>query len=56
MMKNQNEKQHHTDRYDLSNLVVRRGQAFQVEVIFNRPVQEQESIKIQLATGMFKTT
>uniref|UniRef100_A0A8U8CHL8 Coagulation factor XIII A chain n=1 Tax=Geospiza parvula TaxID=87175 RepID=A0A8U8CHL8_GEOPR len=36
-----NKKEHHTDKYYNPKLIVRRGQAFQIQIDFNRPYQPQ---------------
>ncbi|KFP17316.1 Coagulation factor XIII A chain [Egretta garzetta] len=36
-----NKQQHHTDKYDSPKLIVRRGQAFQIQIDFNRPYKPE---------------
>lgn len=36
-----NKQDHHTDKYYNPKLIVRRGQAFQIQIDFNRPYQPQ---------------
>lgn len=37
-----NKQQHHTDFYNSDALIVRRGQEFQIKIIFNRPYKPTE--------------
>lgn len=36
-----NKQEHHTDKYYNPRLIVRRGQAFQIQIDFNRPYKPQ---------------
>lgn len=50
----ENRKAHHTDDYDIQQLIVRRGQVFDVTLMFNRDYKpEDDVIVVQLATGIF---
>ncbi|CAH1780198.1 unnamed protein product [Owenia fusiformis] len=47
-----NRKEHHTDEYEEETLIVRRGQAFDVNVTFNRAYNaDTDSVTIQFTTG-----
>ncbi|KAA8579884.1 hypothetical protein FQN60_006977, partial [Etheostoma spectabile] len=46
-----NEPQHRTGAYDTPNLVVRRGQEFQVKVTFNRPLAERDDFQLEFLIG-----
>ncbi|XP_067857890.1 coagulation factor XIII A chain-like isoform X2 [Heptranchias perlo] len=49
-----NKKQHHTDLYDCSNLIVRRGQPFQITITFNRPYNsEKDRLWIEFFIGRY---
>ena len=46
---------HHTDEYDNSDMIVRRGQAFDVTVAFDRAFDaENDVIILQFAVGEWK--
>ena len=50
----ENRKAHHTDDYEIQQLIVRRGQEFDVTLTFNRDYKpEDDVIVVQLATGIF---
>ncbi|KAJ7377351.1 hypothetical protein OS493_029710 [Desmophyllum pertusum] len=50
--KDENRRNHHTDKYEHSNLIVRRGHSFDVTVTFNRPYEAlQDTIILQFAVG-----
>ncbi|MEQ2211680.1 hypothetical protein XENOCAPTIV_011929 [Xenoophorus captivus] len=55
MMKGQNESNkidHHTNLYHSDNLIVRRGQEFQVKITFNRPYKPNEDkIAVEFVIG-----
>ena len=43
---------HHTSDYDMSELILRRGQPFDLTVAFNRPYDEStDQVVLQFATG-----
>lgn len=49
----ENRKAHHTDDYEIQQLIVRRGQVFDVTLTFNRDYKsEDDVIVVQLATGI----
>lgn len=41
MYQNMNKVAHHTDAYNLSKLIIRRGQEFIMGIVFNRPFDPQ---------------
>ena len=46
------ENEHHTSKYEHSNLIVRRGQPFEIEVTFNRPYEDtRDEVILQFAFG-----
>ncbi|XP_061588777.1 protein-glutamine gamma-glutamyltransferase K [Cololabis saira] len=48
----QNRMEHHTDLYDGDELIIRRGQAFQVEMELNRPFNnDTDKLHLELKTG-----
>ena len=48
----ENRKAHKTDDYDFQQLIIRRGQVFDVTVTFNRDYRHGDDvILVQLATG-----
>ena len=60
----QNVKEHHTDEFDITDalqnanktesLVVRRGQAFEISVEFNRPYdREHDDLRLVFTVGMY---
>lgn len=47
-----NRKQHHTVLYNSDNLIVRRGQEFQIKITFNRPYKPAEDkFALEFAIG-----
>lgn len=49
----QNRQEHHTDLYHGDELVIRRGQTFQVELELNRPFSaDTDKLHLELKTGM----
>ncbi|XP_051872089.1 coagulation factor XIII A chain-like [Pristis pectinata] len=49
-----NKKQHHTELYNSNNLIVRRGQPFQITVTTNRPYKaEKDKLWIELLIGRY---
>lgn len=47
-----NKQQHNTSRYSSEHLIVRRGQEFQVKVIFNRPYKpNQDQFAVEFVIG-----
>lgn len=51
--KNENRELHKTDDYEQQQLIVRRGQAFDVTVTFNRDYnQEDDILVVQFVTGV----
>ncbi|KAI0217047.1 Protein-glutamine gamma-glutamyltransferase K [Lamellibrachia satsuma] len=48
----ENKRAHHTADYDMTELIVRRGQSFDITVAFNRPYNELfDTVLLQFATG-----
>eukprot|EP00066_Takifugu_rubripes_P029113 XP_011618379.1 PREDICTED: protein-glutamine gamma-glutamyltransferase K [Takifugu rubripes] len=48
----QNRAEHHTDMYHGDELIVRRGQSFQIEVEFNRPFDtDTDKLHLDMRTG-----
>ncbi|NXY22915.1 TGM4 glutamyltransferase, partial [Atrichornis clamosus] len=50
-LKSQNTRQHHTDGYNIKNLVVRRGQPFQVQVSLNRELRAADKLSLRFGIG-----
>ncbi|KAM4793127.1 protein-glutamine gamma-glutamyltransferase 4 [Cyanocitta cristata] len=50
-LKSQNTRQHHTDGYNINNLVVRRGQAFHVQVSLNRELRAADKLSLRFGIG-----
>ncbi|XP_040445659.1 protein-glutamine gamma-glutamyltransferase 4 [Falco naumanni] len=50
-LKSQNSCLHHTDAYNIKNLVVRRGQAFQLQVSFNRAPRTTDKLSVRFGFG-----
>ncbi|NXT90060.1 TGM4 glutamyltransferase, partial [Anhinga rufa] len=50
-LKSQNSPLHHTDAYNIKNLVVRRGQAFQLQLSFNRELKAADKLTLHLSIG-----
>ncbi|XP_077993726.1 protein-glutamine gamma-glutamyltransferase K-like [Glandiceps talaboti] len=47
-----NRRAHHTDEYELNNLIVRRGQSFDITVTFDRPYNEDnDKITLEMKMG-----
>lgn len=48
----QNRVEHHTDLYHGDELIIRRGQTFQMEIEFNRPFSaDTDKMHLELKTG-----
>lgn len=48
----QNRAEHHTDMYHGDELIVRRGQSFQIEMEFNRPFDtDTDKLHLDMKTG-----
>lgn len=48
----ENRRNHHTEKYENSNLIIRRGQSFDVTVAFNRAYNSRtDDIILQFAVG-----
>lgn len=48
----QNRKEHYTDKYHGDDLIVRRGQTFQLELALSRPFNENtDKLHLELKTG-----
>ncbi len=53
--KDENRRAHHTDKYEHSNLIVRRGQSFDVTLTFNRAYEAfKDTIILQFVVGRRK--
>ncbi|XP_033924080.1 protein-glutamine gamma-glutamyltransferase 4 [Melopsittacus undulatus] len=50
-VKSQNCRLHHTDGYTISNLVVRRGQPFQLLLTFSRDLQASDKLSLHFSIG-----
>ncbi|NWV79843.1 TGM4 glutamyltransferase, partial [Dasyornis broadbenti] len=50
-LKSQNTQQHHTDGYNIENLVVRRGQPFLVQVNLNRELRSGDKLSLRFGIG-----
>ncbi|NXD67019.1 TGM4 glutamyltransferase, partial [Eolophus roseicapillus] len=50
-LKSQNCRLHHTDAYNISNLVVRRGQPFQLQLTFSRELQAPDKLSLRFGIG-----
>ncbi len=49
----QNRKEHHTDLYHGDELIIRRGQTFQMELELNQPFNaDTDKLHLELKTGM----
>ncbi|XP_056406403.1 protein-glutamine gamma-glutamyltransferase E-like [Hyla sarda] len=51
MEKESNMKAHRTDNYKSSNLILRRGQEFRIQLHFNRPLQKGDKVEFIAGTG-----
>lgn len=50
--KEENRRAHHTDKYEHSNLIVRRGQSFDITLTFNRAYEaSRDTIILQFVVG-----
>ncbi|NXE19498.1 TGM4 glutamyltransferase, partial [Ardeotis kori] len=50
-LKSQNCQLHHTDAYNIKNLVVRRGQPFQLQVSFSRELKPTDKLALRFGIG-----
>ncbi|NWI53095.1 TGM4 glutamyltransferase, partial [Calyptomena viridis] len=50
-LKSQNTREHHTDGYNIENLVVRRGQPFQVKINLNRELTAADKLSLRFSIG-----
>uniref|UniRef100_A0A8C3K671 Transglutaminase N-terminal domain-containing protein n=1 Tax=Calidris pygmaea TaxID=425635 RepID=A0A8C3K671_9CHAR len=50
-LKSQNSRLHHTDAYNIKNLVVRRGQAFQIQLSFSRDLKSSDKLALRFGIG-----
>ncbi|XP_009704362.1 PREDICTED: protein-glutamine gamma-glutamyltransferase 4 [Cariama cristata] len=50
-LRNQNSRLHHTDAYDIKNLVVRRGQPFQLQLSFSRELKATDKLALRFGIG-----
>ena len=50
-LKEENEKLHHTDKYKVEDLVLRRGQSFDVKISLTRPFTKDDEFKFVMTTG-----
>ncbi|NXJ60209.1 TGM4 glutamyltransferase, partial [Rostratula benghalensis] len=50
-LKSQNSRLHHTDAYNTKSLVVRRGQAFQIQVNFSRELKATDKLALRFGIG-----
>ncbi|NWU99221.1 TGM4 glutamyltransferase, partial [Upupa epops] len=50
-LKSQNCPQHHTDAYNIKNLVVRRGQPFQLQLTFSRELKASDKLAVRFGIG-----
>ncbi|NXD19443.1 TGM4 glutamyltransferase, partial [Spelaeornis formosus] len=48
-LKSQNTRQHHTDGYNIKNLVVRRGKPFHVQLTFNREMRSDDKLSLRIS-------
>lgn len=49
----QNRQEHHTDLYHGDEMIIRRGQTFQIEMELNRPFNaDNDKLHLDLKTGM----
>ena len=53
-MEKKNRESHHTDDFEVDDLIVRRGQSFTIGITFDRnPDEEADIIAILMTTGKF---
>ncbi|NXI90103.1 TGM4 glutamyltransferase, partial [Psophia crepitans] len=50
-LKSENCRQHHTDAYNIKNLVVRRGQPFQLQLTFSRELKAADKLALRFGIG-----
>ncbi|NWI91788.1 TGM4 glutamyltransferase, partial [Pitta sordida] len=50
-LKSQNTREHHTDGYNIKNLVVRRGHPFHVQVSLNRELKADDKLSLRFGIG-----
>lgn len=50
-----NKKRHHTVHYNSENLIVRRGQEFEVKITFNRAYKPTDKIAVEFVIGELST-
>ncbi|NXV81712.1 TGM4 glutamyltransferase, partial [Atlantisia rogersi] len=50
-LKSENSRQHHTDGYNISSLVVRRGQPFQLRVSLSRELRAADKLQLRFGIG-----
>ncbi|NXS47664.1 TGM4 glutamyltransferase, partial [Balaeniceps rex] len=50
-LKSQNSRLHHTDAYNIKNLVVRRGQAFELQLSFSRELKAADKLMLNFGIG-----
>ncbi|XP_071591975.1 protein-glutamine gamma-glutamyltransferase 4 [Heliangelus exortis] len=50
-LKSENGRLHHTDGYSIKNLVVRRGQAFQLQLSFSRELRAADKLALRFGIG-----
>ncbi|NXV22080.1 TGM4 glutamyltransferase, partial [Cepphus grylle] len=50
-LKSQNTRLHHTDAYNIKNLVVRRGQAFQIQLSLSRELKASDKLALRFGIG-----
>ncbi|KFP13361.1 Protein-glutamine gamma-glutamyltransferase 4, partial [Egretta garzetta] len=50
-LKSQNSSLHHTDAYNIENLVVRRGQDFQLQLSFSRELKDADKLVLHFGIG-----
>ena len=54
MYPHENKHAHHTENYETDNLVLRRGQDFDMALTFDRPYEkERDKLVLQFSTGIF---
>ncbi|KAK9527400.1 hypothetical protein VZT92_013967 [Zoarces viviparus] len=51
MLQQMNKPRHYTNDYDISHLVVRRGQLFHMEVTFSRPLTDSDDFQVEFLIG-----